>query len=75
VWLPGWLPDDCTISPSFPVGAAGAAGPERRQASASVRLLLFFSCPFAQPPGLAPLSCAPPRTTGKLTAAKVGSNQ
>jgi len=34
-------------SPLFsPIGAAGAGGPERRQASASVRFLLSFSCSF-----------------------------
>jgi hypothetical protein len=32
----------------FPIGAAGAAGPERRQASASVRLFLLLLLPAAR---------------------------
>jgi hypothetical protein len=46
----GWpVNDPARLSPFFPIGAAGAAGPERRQASASVRLLFLSARRLAAP--------------------------
>ena len=56
----GWRVNSPARPFSFPIGAAGAAGPERRQALASVRLLLssLALCPAAR---LAPRLAAPRR--------------